>query len=205
MNPFVLTAIHSPHMLVGGPPRVRAVVRVDVSGLGAGTVEAALQVWTPRGASVAVLGERAPTTRDLREGAVLLDDRTVACAAGRWRDGARLYEVEITLPPGRAGNKVLAARVAVAVDGEVVGRAPVAVTWTADATLVAPPRSAEAPTAAAGSVMADLPTDRSPALRHALGGAEPTAVTCPACDLRSAPGDNYCEGCGEALGDVQKS
>jgi len=204
VSAFSLAAIHPAHMLVGAAPDVRALVHVRVSGIGAGGVDASLQLWTPRGATVAVLGERAPALCDLRKRAVRVDDRTIACAAGRWPDGAREYEFVIALPPGRAGDEILAARLAVIVDGEIVGRAPIPVTWTEDETLVASPRP-DGGASVTPSVLAELPTDRSLASRHALGMQPSFTPCCPACDLRAADGDRFCERCGAALGDAQKS
>jgi hypothetical protein len=191
-------------MLVGASPEVRAIVRIRASGLRADGVEAALRLWTPRGATVAAFGEYMPNSRDLRGGAVRLDDRTIVCAAGRWSDGAREYELVVALPHGLAGDEILAARLVMLVEDEVVGRAPIAVTWTVDKTLLAS-RRPDPPAAGSPRVMAELPTGRSPAPRHTLAVQRRAAPRCAACDLRAADGDRFCEHCGHALDDVQKS
>ncbi len=204
MSAFSLAANHRPYLLVGATPEVRATVDVRATGIGGGGVDASLRLWTPHGATIAVFSEWAPAIRDLRRRAVRLDDRTVACPAERWSDGEREYELTIVLPPGAAGDEILVARLAVIVDDEVVARAPIAVTWTDDETLFGSPRPDDDDTVAS-SLLADLPTGRSPAPRHALGLAAPdVALRCPACDLRGAPGDRFCEDCGNALGDPRR-
>ena len=204
MSAFSLSAIHRPHLLVGAAPEVRALVRIRASGLGASGADASLRLWTPNGATVAAFAEVAPTICELRRRAVRLDDRTIGCAAGRWSDGAREYELVIALPPGAAGDEILVARLEVVVDEDVVGRVPVAVTWTDDASLLASrPPEGRAPVAA--SPVAELPTGRSPAPRHTPAMAPAGPPCCPACDLRGNDGDRFCERCGESLVGAQKS
>lgn len=204
MSALSLAAIHRPYVLVSATPDVRAIVRVRVSGVDAAGVDATLQLWTPLGATVAVLAEREPATRDLRDIAVRIDDRTITCAAGRWSDGAREYELVIALPCARAGDQMLAARVTVIADAEVVGQAPIEVTWTDDEALLAP-RRPDGRAAVAPFAVADLPTGQSPAPRHTVGAQAGAASRCAACELRAADGDRYCERCGHALGAAQKS
>jgi hypothetical protein len=92
----------------------------------------------------------------------------------------------------------------VVVEDEIVARAPIAVTWTDDATLVGSSRPDEHDTVAS-SGLGDLPTGQSPAPRHALGEAAPgVALRCPACDRPGAPGDRFCERCGKALEDPRR-
>lgn len=204
MSAFSLAATHPAHLVVGAAPDVRALVHVGVSGIGAGDVEASLRLWTPRGASVAVVRERAPALCDLRERAVRVDSRTIACAAGRWTDGAREYELVIALPPGRDGDAIRAARLTVIVDGEIAGRVPIPVTWTDDDSLV-PTRRPDGRPPLTRSIGSELPTGRSPAPRHTLGLPPPVAPYCRSCELGGADGDRFCERCGTALGDAQKS
>lgn len=204
MSALSLAAIHPAHMLVGAAPQLRATIRVHASGIGPGGIAACLRLWTPLGASLAELGERAPATRDLRERAIRLDDRTLTCAAGRWRDGEREYELVIALPPGRAGDEILAARLAVLVGDVVAARVPLAVTWTDDEDLVAMLRLG-AHVLAAPSAVNELPTGRSPAPRHTLGAVLGGRPSCSACDLRGNDGDRFCERCGASLAGAQKS
>ncbi len=200
MSAFSLTATHHPHLLVGGRPEVRATVGIRATGIGAGGIEAALRLWTPVGATVAVFGEWAPAIRDLRWRAIPVDDRTIACAAGRWSDGEREYELVVVLPGGAAGDEILAARLSVIVGDGVVGEVPIAVTWTDDESLVGLPADDGGATVAASAV-AEMPTGPSPAPRHVIDGdATPSdPPICPPCGLRGAAGDRFCERCGAPL------
>jgi len=200
MSTFALAAIHAPYVLAGAAAELEALIGIRVSGAAEDGVEVSLRLWTPRGASVAVFSERAPARDDLRDRAIALDDRTIAWPAGRWRNGAREYALDLLLPAGHAGDRMLAARVALVVDSEIVGRAPVEVIWTSDQTLAATCRT-DGRGLVAPSVMAELPTGRSPVPRHVLGGTQQRAAAyCEACDLPAAECDRFCERCGAALG-----
>jgi hypothetical protein len=200
-----VAAIHRAHLPAGASSDVRAVVRVSASGLGDAGVDASLRLWTPRGARVLALRERLPATRDLHDRASRLDDLTAVYAAGRWTDGAREYELAIALPPGRAGDEMLAARVGVVLGDAIAGVAPIAVTWTGDEAAAAVAGGPRGPLRPADDAVADLPTGPSPKPRHLLA-AEPLAVArCPACDLCAGEDDRFCERCGCELAGAQKS
>jgi hypothetical protein len=215
VSAFSIAAVHRTHLLAGASSDVRALVRVSASGLGAPGVDASLRLWTPRGAGVVVLRERSPSIRDLRGSAIRIDERTVEHPAGRWIDGEREYELVIALPPGRAGDEMLAARVGVAAGGVVAGRTPIAVTWTDDEAVTAASRAdgpdepactgAEQSAVYEDAAVADLPTGPSPAPRHTLAGDTSATTPCPACDLRAGGDDRFCERCGHELAGAQKS
>ena len=101
-------------------------------------------------------------------------------------------------------TSILAARLAVVVDDAVVGKAPIAVTWTDDATLAGTPEP-DGGAPLTPSVVADLPTGRSPVPRQGLVAAQSVRPSCPDCGLRGAAGDRFCERCGAWLGPDQKS
>jgi hypothetical protein len=126
----VVSALYDARLPVGASG-VDAVVRVAASGIEEAGVAAALRLWTPVGATVAAL--RSPATGDLRGAAIRRDDRTVEYPAGRWTDGAREYELVVALPAREAGDEMLAARLDVVLDGELVGGARITVTWGDDA------------------------------------------------------------------------
>jgi hypothetical protein len=192
---FAVTAAYDAHLPLGASS-VTAIVRAMASAIGESGVEVSLRLWTPLGVMVSVLREISPTTRDLRDGAVRLDDRTVEYPAGRWADGAREYELALALPARRAGDEMLAARVGVAVAEEVVARAQIAVAWTDDERLLAGRDGfAAEPTIAAG----ELPTGLSPRPRHTFVGEPADGEPCPKCGLSPADGDRFCEGCGQQL------
>jgi hypothetical protein len=190
VSAFAVTAAYDAHLPLGAS-RMTAIVRAMASEIGESGVEASLRLWTPLGVMVSVLREISPATRDLRDGAVRLDDRTVEYPAGSWTDGAREYELALALPARRAGDEMLAARVGVAVAEEVVARAKIAVAWTDDERLIADPDGfAAEPTIAAG----ELPTGLSPRPRHTFVGEPAGGEPCPECGLFPADGDRFCDG-----------
>jgi hypothetical protein len=195
VSAFAVTAEYAAQLPLGASS-VTAIVRAMASEIGEPGVEVSLRLWTPLGVMVSVLREISPATRDLRDGAVRLDDRTVDYPAGRWADGARDYELAVALRVRRAGDEMLAARFGVAVEGEVVARAQIAVAWTDDERLIAErDRFAAEPTIAAG----ELPTGLSPRPRHMFVGEPAGGEPCPGCGLSPADGDRFCEGCGHEL------
>jgi len=203
MSAFCVGATHQTHVMVGPQSSVRAIIHVVASGLDEDGLDVSLRLWIPLGVMLVVLRERAPTTTELRGRATALDDRTVQYSAGRWRDGAREYELEIALPAGRVGDQLLAARLDVVAGSEVAARSPIILTWTDDERLLGASRQATIPTGA--DAIAELPTGPSPKPRHTLTDESPVAGTCPACDLRGSDGDRFCERCGHSLAVTQKS
>jgi hypothetical protein len=182
VSTFEVSARHDAFLPVGAST-VEAAVRILAAPVGEPGVGVSLRVWTPRGATVAVLREISPATVDLRDGAIRIDDLTVECPAGRWTGGAREYELAVTVPPCDAGDELLAARLGVVVAGDVVARALIAVACI------------DAAVAAA----ADLPTGPSPHPPPALAGDAPGNGPCPGCGLRPAEDDRFCEACGAQL------
>jgi hypothetical protein len=196
MSAFAVAAFHDA-MLALGAGRVDAVVWVRPAGLAREGVDAALRVWTPRGARVTALREVAPASGDLLAGGVRVDERTVDFAAGRWTDSAREYELTVVVEPRAVGEQLLAARVEVVAGGEIAGRAAIAVTWSDDDALLA----AGGAEAVAGGPEDDdeLPTGRSPQPRHMAAEPGHAGDPCPGCGEQTAQGDRFCEGCGRAL------
>ncbi|MDX6717938.1 MAG: hypothetical protein QOJ63_192 [Solirubrobacteraceae bacterium] len=200
MSAFAVTALYDAHLPLGAS-RVDALVRIAASGVDEPDVLASLRLWTPVGATVAVLHERSPTTRDLRDAAIALDARTVEYPAGRWTEGAREYELAVGLPPRDAGDEMLAARVGVVVAGELVSAARIAVTWCDDERPTAASTGSASHAARPPVVTAEeeLPTGMSPQPRHTLGDEPHAARPCAGCGVQPADGDRFCEGCGRDL------
>jgi hypothetical protein len=93
---------------------------------------AELQVWCPRGASVDFVRQVAPEVDDLSARGSRLDERTTSFALGSWGAEARDFHLSVSIPPNDVGVELLAARVALVADGEVVAKAPVRTVWTDD-------------------------------------------------------------------------
>jgi hypothetical protein len=184
VSAFDVTARYDAHLPVNATT-VEATVRIRAAPIAAPGVEVALRLWTPRGATVAVLREISPAAGDLREGAVALDELTIECSAGRWTGGAREYELAVAVPPCHAGDELLAARLGVVAGGEVVARTLIAVVWVGAAAVAA----------------AELPTgwSQQPSHRGASAGGARASLPCSGCGLRSPAGDRFCEACGREL------
>jgi hypothetical protein len=129
VSAFAVAAYHSAYLPLARPT-VEAIVWIRAAVIDAPAVDVSLRLWTPLGAAVTVLREVSPGTRDLRDTAIWLDDRTLECSAGRWTGGARAYELFVAVSPRGVGDVLLATRVVVVAAGAVVGRALIAVTWT---------------------------------------------------------------------------
>lgn len=93
---------------------------------------AELRVWCPRGASVDFIRQVAPDVEDLTPRAVQADERTTVFGLGSWGAETRDFHLSLSVPPNEVGVELLAARVALVADGEVVAQVPVRTVWTDD-------------------------------------------------------------------------
>ena len=91
-----------------------------------------LRLWIPRGAEIGYLKQVAPTIEDLTARAVRVDERTVDIPTGSWADEERDYHLHVVVPAHEVGAEMLAGRVSLLVDGEVVTRSLVRAVWTDD-------------------------------------------------------------------------
>jgi hypothetical protein len=199
VSAFAVAAYHSAYLPVGGT-MVEAIVWIRASVIDEPAVDVCLRLWLPLGATLALLREVSPATRDLRDAATRLDERTLQCSAGRWTGGSRAYELGVSVPPRAVGDELLAARLVVAAAGKVVGRALIAVAWTDDERLVtASTDSAVESARTAGVAATDLPTGRSRRPRHLLAAGPPAGQPCPGCGVSAQEGDRFCEACGHEL------
>lgn len=192
MTDFVVAAFHF-GLLPVGAEQVDTIVRITPGRLGAAGAAATLRIWTPAGGRVGSLREISPDGDDLLARAVPVDERTSDYDAGRWRDGTREYELVVAVTPGADGDELLAARVAVLADGEVAGRAAIAVTF---GTLAGPPGTG---TDAGAGKLAELPTGPSPYPRHNDAPEFHAGDPCPSCGEQTSPDDHFCEGCGSVV------
>lgn len=182
MSAFAIVALHDARLPCGASA-VDATIRLSAAKVDdPGGVDLALRVWTPVGATVAILRELAPGCGDLTPGA-RASERLVDHPAGRWHGETRDYTLAVALAPGIAGDELLAARLAVVVAGEVVARTQIVVTWSDDE-----------PTGSA----TEQPTGASPEPRH-MRDAAPEDAPCPSCRAPVCEGDRFCEACGAVL------
>ncbi|MDQ1394739.1 MAG: hypothetical protein QOF30_3716 [Acidimicrobiaceae bacterium] len=103
--------------------------------MGKATADVALRVWTPQTATVSFVKQVAPTIAELTDKRVPVNDRVGDYPTGAWGDESRDYHVCVTVKPGAVGDEMLAARVSLVVDDQVVSQALVKAIWTDDAAL----------------------------------------------------------------------
>ena len=103
--------------------------------MGRRTADVALRLWTPRGAQTSLVSQVSPTIEDLTDRGVRVDDRTVDYPTGAWGDEARDYHLCLTVPARAVGEEMLAGRVSLVVDGQVVSQSLVKAIWTDDAAM----------------------------------------------------------------------
>ena len=92
----------------------------------------ALRVWTPKGARLRFVKQVAPQIDDLSARATVVNPLTADYPTGAWGNEERDYHVCIDVPANPVGAEMLAARVSIVVDGEVVSQALVKANWTND-------------------------------------------------------------------------
>jgi len=102
-----------------------------------GVADAELRVWAPQGAQVLFVRRVAPTVEDLTARRVEVNALTGAYPTGAWGDESRDFHVAIRVPSKPVGAEQLAARVQIAVGGEVLTSALVKARWSDDTALTA--------------------------------------------------------------------
>jgi hypothetical protein len=106
--------------------------RLMEAAMGRAVASASLRVWCPQAATVNFVRQVAPDVEDLTAKATALDPRTHQYPLGAWGVEARDYHVSIAVPANEVGVEMLAARVNLATDSDVVGPALVRAIWTDD-------------------------------------------------------------------------
>ncbi|GGM26145.1 VWA domain-containing protein [Promicromonospora citrea] len=96
-----------------------------------------LRVWAPQGAQVLFVRQVAPEVDDLTARRTEVNPLTGGYPTGAWADETREYHVAVRVPAKVVGSEQLAARVQVAVDGEVAAAGLVKAKWSDDSTLTA--------------------------------------------------------------------
>jgi hypothetical protein len=103
--------------------------------MGKATADVALRVWTPQTATVSFVKQVAPAIEDLTDKGARVNDRVGDYPTGAWGDESRDYHICVTVTPGAVGDEMLAARVSLVVNDQVVSQALVRALWTDDAQL----------------------------------------------------------------------
>ena len=97
-----------------------------------GVADAQLRVWAPQGARVMFVRQVSPTVEDLTNRRVEVNPLTGGYPTGAWADESRDYHVSVRLSPKGIGQEQLAARVQIAVGGEVAAQGLVKAKWSDD-------------------------------------------------------------------------
>jgi uncharacterized protein YegL len=109
-----------------------------------GVADVQLRVWAPKGARVLFVRQVAPHVEDLTGRCLDVNPLTGAYPTGAWSDEVREYHVAVRLAARPVGADQAAARVQIAVGGQVLGQGLVKAVWSADETLTARINSAVA-------------------------------------------------------------
>lgn len=102
-----------------------------------GVAEAMLRVWAPQGSEVLFVRQVAPNVEDITGRRTTINPLTGGYPTGSWGDETRDFHVAVRLPAKAVGAEQLAARVQLAVDGEVVTQGLVKAKWSGDDSLTA--------------------------------------------------------------------
>ncbi|WP_312719415.1 VWA domain-containing protein [Mobilicoccus sp.] len=111
--------------------------RIMRASMARGVSDATLRVWAPQGAEVLFVRQVAPRLEDLTARRTTVNPLTGGYPTGAWSDETREYHVAVRLPAKAVGAEQLAARVQLAVGGEVVAQGLVKARWSADDSLTA--------------------------------------------------------------------
>lgn len=110
--------------------------------MGKSVADVGLRVWTPQGATISFVKMVAPEVRDLTARRTDVNPLTGDYPTGAWGDESRDYHVCVSVTPGKVGDEMLAARVSLVTDGQVIRgandapcQALVKAIWTDDAAL----------------------------------------------------------------------
>ncbi|HEY5980051.1 MAG TPA: VWA domain-containing protein [Microlunatus sp.] len=115
-------------------PEDMAAVFADLmrNAMSRGVADAQLRVWAPQGAQVQFVRQVSPTVADLTNRRVEVNPLTGGYPTGAWSDESRDYHVSVRLSAKGIGQEQLAARVQLAVGGEVVAQSLVKAKWSDD-------------------------------------------------------------------------
>ena len=97
--------------------------------------EVTLRISTPPGATIGFVKQIAETVDDLTDRGTQVDERTLDFPTGAWGAESRDFHVALRVPSGAVGDEMLAARVSLVVDGDVVSQSLVRAQWTDDQAL----------------------------------------------------------------------
>ncbi len=105
------------------------------SAMGKAVAEVSLRVWTPAGATTRFVKQVYPQVEDLTARRTQVSPRICDYPTGAWGAESRDYHVSVEVPAGAVGEEMLAARVSVASQDQVLAQGLVLANWTDDSAL----------------------------------------------------------------------
>jgi hypothetical protein len=103
--------------------------------MGKAVADVSLRLWTPAGATVRFVKQAFPHVEDLTGRRREVSARISEYPLGAWGAENRDYHVQVAVPPGAVGEEMLAARVSLVSNDQVLVQSLVLATWTEDAAL----------------------------------------------------------------------
>jgi hypothetical protein len=103
--------------------------------MGKAVNDVALRLWTPQGAMVQFVKQVAPTIADLSDKRTTVNELTGDYPTGAWGEESRDYHICIKVKAGKIGDEMLAGRLSLVVDGQVLSQALIKAVWTDDTQL----------------------------------------------------------------------
>ena len=100
--------------------------------MGKATRSVSLRVWRPQGAHVAFVRQVAPRIDELTDRAVEVNALTTDYPTGTWGEESRDYHVCVKVQPRNLGDEMLAGRVSLVEDDEVLSQGLIKAIWTDD-------------------------------------------------------------------------
>ncbi len=91
-----------------------------------------LRLAVRQGTTINFVKQVSPTIEDLTGRSISVDAQTTEYPTGAWSDEVREYHVSIGVPPQPVGEKMLAGRLSLVVDGLIVSHSLVEAVWTDD-------------------------------------------------------------------------
>ncbi|MFG1604419.1 VWA domain-containing protein [Actinoplanes sp. NPDC049265] len=105
------------------------------SAMGKTSADVQLKVWTPVNTRIRYVKQVEPSVADLSGKRVEDGPRAGRYPLGAWGNESRDYHISVEVPPGQAGDEMLAARVSVVEGDDVHAQCLVRAVWTTDSGL----------------------------------------------------------------------
>jgi hypothetical protein len=133
----IATALHGTVDIVAEPEGLAAdFAAMMQASMSKQVADVSLRVWTPRHAQLRFVRQVAPAVEDLASWRTEAGPQAGDYATGAWAAGeSRDYHVCVAVDPGQVGQEMLAARVSLIANQQVLGQGLVRAIWTQDEAL----------------------------------------------------------------------